>query len=67
LEESVCKAFVGVDEGERQLKKRRRRRKYTIKMYLKGIELEGVDSSHLASDRKNWWNVMNTVMNIWVP
>jgi hypothetical protein len=28
--------------------------------------VEGVDWMHLGQDRDQWWDVVNTVMNLWV-
>jgi hypothetical protein len=36
-------------------------------MGLREIEWEGVDCIHLAQDKNQWWAVVNTVMNLWVP
>jgi hypothetical protein len=36
-------------------------------MDFREIELEDVDWILLAQIRDQWWALMNTVMNIWVP
>jgi len=36
-------------------------------MDLREIELEGVNSRHLAQDRDQWRSDVNTVMNLQVP
>jgi hypothetical protein len=36
-------------------------------MDLREIEWEGVDWTHLAQDRDQWWAVVNKVMNLRVP
>jgi hypothetical protein len=36
-------------------------------MGLREIELKGVDWIHLAQKRDQWWTLVNTVMNLWVP
>jgi hypothetical protein len=28
---------------------------------------EGMDWMHLAKDRGQWWDLVNTAMNLWVP
>jgi hypothetical protein len=28
---------------------------------------EVVDLMHLAQDREQWWALLNTAMNLWVP
>jgi hypothetical protein len=38
-----------------------------IRMNLREIGLEDVDSIHLAQDRDQWRTFVNTVMNIRVP
>jgi hypothetical protein len=44
-----------------------RRRKYTIKMDLETLELEGAGAVRVAEDSDRWRAVVNTVMNIQVP
>jgi hypothetical protein len=36
-------------------------------MDLKEKGWEGVEWNHLAQDRDQWWNLENTVMNLWIP
>jgi len=36
-------------------------------MDLREIGWEGVDWMFLAQDRVQWWALVNTVMNLWVP
>jgi hypothetical protein len=36
-------------------------------MYIREINREDVDWMPLPQDRNQWWAVMNTVMNLWVP
>jgi hypothetical protein len=31
------------------------------------LEWEAVDWIHLAQDRDKWWDLVNTVMNLWFP
>jgi hypothetical protein len=38
-----------------------------IKMDLREIGWGGADWIDLAQDRDQWWNLMNTVMNLRVP
>jgi hypothetical protein len=45
----------------------RRRWEDNIKMDLKEIGWEDVYWIHLDQDRGQWWDVVNTVMNLWVP
>jgi hypothetical protein len=36
-------------------------------MDIRELSSEGVNWIHLTQDIVQWWAVMNTVMNIWVP
>jgi hypothetical protein len=36
-------------------------------MYLKAIGWGCVEWIDLAEDRGEWWVVLNTVMNLWMP
>jgi hypothetical protein len=38
-----------------------------ITLDIREIWYEGVDWTHLAQDRNQWWAVVNTVMNLRVP
>jgi hypothetical protein len=38
-----------------------------IRMYLTEIGWEGVNWSHLAQDRDQWWALLNKVMNLCIP
>jgi hypothetical protein len=38
-----------------------------IKTDLREIEWEGLNWTHLAQVRDQWWAVVNTVMNLQVP
>jgi hypothetical protein len=38
-----------------------------IKIVLKEIGYEGVDWIHVAQNRDQWWDLVNTVMNLWFP
>jgi hypothetical protein len=58
--------LVGEHKGNRPLGRPRRRWK-DVKLDIREIGCEGVDWIHLAQDRNQWWAVVNTVMNIWVP
>jgi hypothetical protein len=64
---SAYRILVGQSEGKRPLGQLRRRWEDNIKMDLKAIGWEGADWIYLARDRDQWWVLVNTVMNIWVP
>jgi hypothetical protein len=38
--------------------------KSNMRMDLRGIGWEGVDWTHLAQDKKQWWALVNAVMNL---
>jgi hypothetical protein len=59
--------LVGKSEGKRPLRRPRRRWENNIRMDLKKIVWEGVDSMHLAQNRDQWQALVNTVMNFRVP
>jgi hypothetical protein len=54
-------------EGKRPLGRRRRRWVAYIKMDLREIEWDGVDSIDMAQDRDQWRALVNTVLNLRVP
>jgi hypothetical protein len=53
-------------ERKRTLGRPRHRRKY-VRLYLTEMGWEVVDWTHLAQDRDQWRDVVNTVMNLRVP
>jgi hypothetical protein len=58
--------LVAKPEGKRLL--RRSRHEWdNIKLDCRKIGLEGVDWTDLAQDRYQWYAVVNTVLNFWVP
>jgi hypothetical protein len=59
--------LVGKHEGNRQLGRPSCRWEDNVRMGLKEIGWGGVDWMDLAQDRGQWWAVVNTVMNLWVP
>jgi hypothetical protein len=61
---SVYRLLVGKPEGERPMGRPRRRWEDNIKMDLKGIGCEGMDSIVLALDRDRWRAFVNAVMNL---
>jgi hypothetical protein len=38
-----------------------------MRMDLREMEWEGVDLMHLAQNRDQWQELVNMVMNLWVP
>jgi hypothetical protein len=61
------KILVGNPEAKRPFERNRHRRKCNIRLYPREIDWKSVCWMHLAQDRKNWWAVVNTVMNLRVP
>jgi hypothetical protein len=59
--------FIGKRQGKRPLGRPRSRWEDNIRMDLREITWEGVDWMHLAQDRDQWWSLVNTLMNLWVP
>jgi hypothetical protein len=53
-ERKVFKVLVGKPEGKRPLGRPRRRWEDRIRMYLREIDLRGVDWIRLAQDRDRW-------------
>lgn len=51
-------------EGKRSFVRPRRRFEGNVKIDLRKIRLEDVDSSHMAHDGERMWAVVNTVVNI---
>jgi hypothetical protein len=60
------KILVGKPEGMRPLERPRRRWEDNIKIDLREMEYGGVYWIHLAQDRNRCWDLVNTVMNLWV-
>jgi hypothetical protein len=54
-------------KGRYHFVKPRRRCEYNIRMNLREIGREGANWMHLAQDRNQWRDPVNTVMNLRVP
>jgi hypothetical protein len=59
--------LIGKPEGKRLPGRPRRRWEHNIGMDLREIMREGVYWIHLAQDRDQWRDLVNTVINRWVP
>jgi len=66
---NAYKVLVGKPETERPLGRPTYRWEYIIiiRIDLRETGYEYVDWLHLAQDRDQWWALVNTVMNFWVP
>jgi hypothetical protein len=64
---NAYRIFVGKPEGKRPLGRPRRRCVGNIKMDLREIGWDGMDSIDLYQDRDQWRALVNTVMNVRVP
>ena len=57
---------MGKPEGERPLRRPRRRWEDNIKMDLQEVGCGGMDWMELAQDKDSWWTLVNAVMNLLV-
>jgi hypothetical protein len=58
--------LIRKSEGKRQ-PRRSRYRWEDIRMDLREIGWEGVNWIYIALGTDQWWDLLNTVMNFWVP
>jgi hypothetical protein len=58
---------VGKPEGKRPLGRTKRSWMDNIKIGLTETGWDSMDWIDLAQDRDQWWDLVNTVMKIWVP
>jgi hypothetical protein len=63
----VYRVLVGRPESKRPLGRPRRRWEDNTKQYLREIGIDGMKWVWLAQDRVQWWDFVNTVMNLRVP
>jgi hypothetical protein len=61
---NTYRILVGMPEGKRRLGRPRRRWVDNIKMNLREIGWDGMDSIYLAVDRDQWRAVVNTAVNL---
>jgi hypothetical protein len=66
-EKNAYRILVGKPEGKRPLGRPRRKCVDNIKMNLREIGWDGIDSINLAQDRDQWRALLNTVLNFGVP
>jgi len=60
---NVCSILIGKSEEKRPLGRPMRRWQDHIRMNFKEIIFEVVGWMHLAQDRDQWWDLVNTVVN----
>jgi hypothetical protein len=63
----VHRVLLGEPEGMRPLGKTRHRWEDNIKMDLYKVGCGGMDWIDLAQDRDRRWELVNVVINFWVP
>jgi hypothetical protein len=63
----LYRGLVGKHEGKRPLGRPRHRWKDNIKMDLREVGCEGINSNDVAQDRDRWRAIVNVVVNRRVP
>jgi hypothetical protein len=63
----VYRVLVGRPEGKRSLGRPRRRWEDNIKLHLREIGIDRANWIWSAQDRVQWWDFVNTVMNLRIP
>jgi hypothetical protein len=63
----VYKLSVGKAGLKRPLGRHNRRWEDNIRMDLREIRWEVVDWMHLTQNRDQWWALVGTVLELWVP
>jgi hypothetical protein len=64
---NAYRILVGKAERKRPLGRPRCRSIDNIRMYLGEIGWDSVDWIDMAQDRDQWWDLLNTVLNLRVP
>jgi hypothetical protein len=59
--------LVGRPEGRRPLGRPKCRRDDDIKIDLKAVACDGGEWIQMTQGKDEWWTVVKTVMNLWVP
>jgi hypothetical protein len=59
--------WLGAPKLKRPLGRPRHRQEYNIKLDLREIVIDVANWIQLAQDRVQWWDFMNTVMNLQIP
>jgi hypothetical protein len=63
----VYRVLVGRPKGKGPLGRPRHRWEDNTKIDLREIGIDGANWIWLAQDRFQWWALVSTVMNLWVP
>jgi hypothetical protein len=58
---------LGKSDGNRPLRRHKRRWEDNIKVGLQEVGCGGMDWIELAQDRDRWQAIVNAVMNLWIP
>jgi hypothetical protein len=61
---NACRLLVGMPEGRKPLGRPRHTWVVNIRMDLREIEWDGVDSVDLPQDRDQWRAILDAVMNL---
>jgi hypothetical protein len=64
---NAYRILVGKPEGKRPQGRAKRRCVNNIKMDIKEIGWDGMDWIDLAHNRDQWRDLVNTVMDLWIP
>jgi hypothetical protein len=64
---NACRILVGKPEGKRPLRRPRRRWLDNIKIDLREVGWDGMDSINRAQNMDRWKALVNAVMNFRVP
>jgi hypothetical protein len=68
MNNKCCQDFcIKKPEGKRSCRGFKSSWEYNIKMDLKEMGCVGLEWTQLAVDRDHWQDVLNKVMDIWVP
>jgi len=66
-ERGMYRVLVGKPEGKKPLGRPRRRWEDNIKTDLQEVDCGAMDRIELAQDKDRWRELVNAVMNLWVP
>jgi hypothetical protein len=64
---NLLRVLVHKSSGNRLFGIPRHRWEDNVRMYLKDIKWNDMESIYLAENRDKWWAVVNIVTKLWVP